>query len=145
MSKWPDYKTNADLLWGCTPYYKNQKKNHINYGNLYLKIMYIYNTQIKNKRIENVTCPKSLATEPKLHYKITLMYKYCWHWTNQCPINSSAGKQWNSINYLFKVSQHTVNQRRRNRWHMSYLHETNQYLVSKQDRKQITRIVTCSK
>ena len=41
-------------------------------------------------------------------------------------------------------------QRRRNRWHMCCWHETNQYLVSKQGRKQITRkqitgTMTCSK
>ena len=31
----------------------------------------------KNKRIENVTFPKSVAIEPELCYKITLMYKCC--------------------------------------------------------------------
>ena len=36
-------------------------------------------------------------------------------------------------------------QRRRNRWHMCYWHEKNQYLVSKQGRKQITGIMNCSK
>ena len=41
-------------------------------------------------------------------------------------------------------------QRRQNRSHMCCWHETNQYLVSKQDRKQITRkqitgVMTCSK
>ena len=41
-------------------------------------------------------------------------------------------------------------QGRWNRWHMCYWHETNQYLVSKQGRKQITRkqitgTTTCSK
>ena len=73
------------------------------------------------------------------------MYKYCWHWTNQCPINNIAGKQWNWNNDLFKVSQYTIKQRRWNWWHIGYWHETNLDLVSKQGRKQITRIVTCSK
>ena len=70
--------------------------------------MEIYNTQIKNKHIKNMTCPKSVAIEPELYYKITLMYKCCWYWTNQCPINNSAGKQWNWNNHLFKMSQHTA-------------------------------------
>ena len=39
--------------------------------------MEIYNTQIKNKHIKNMTCPKSVAIEPELYYKITLMYKCC--------------------------------------------------------------------
>ena len=36
-------------------------------------------------------------------------------------------------------------QRRQNQWYRFYWHETNQYLVSKQGRKQITRTMTCSK
>ena len=38
-----------------------------------------------------MTCPKSVATEPELYYKITLMYKCCYIEQINVQINNSAG------------------------------------------------------
>ena len=81
---------------------------------------------MKNKRIATVTCSKSASIEPELYCKITPMYK-------QCQI------QQNRNDDLFKVSQHTVNAKETKRVTHVLLYETNQYQVSKQGRKQITR------
>ena len=61
------------------------------------KAMQIHSTQVKNKRIEIVTCSKLAAIEPELYCKITPMYKCCWHWTNQCLVNKQCriqSEQW---------------------------------------------------
>ena len=80
------------------------------------------------------------------------------HWTNQCLVNNSARNNETGTIICSKSANTPLMQRRRNRWHLChhgvltprcYWHETvppwNQYLVSKQGRKQITGAMICSK
>ena len=111
------------------------KNKNINYGNPYPKKYVNTLPTWKNKRIETVTSSMSAAIEPELYCKITPMYKCCWHWTNQCPINKQCQKQTRTMT-CSKSANTPQMQGRQNQWHMCYWHETNQYMVSKQVRKQ---------
>ena len=73
------------------------------------------------------------------------MYKCCWHWKEQCLLTNSARYNKTRIITYSKLVNTPLLQSRQNQWHKRCWHETNQYLIGKQDRKQITRTMTCWK
>ena len=99
----------------------------------------------KNKRIEMVTCSKLAAIELELYYKITLMYKCCWHWTNQCLVNNNARNNETGTMTCSKWPTH----RKCKEDGTSDTGATDMKQISiwfgKQGRKQITKIINCSK
>ena len=132
---------------GCTPHCPNQKLTK--YGNLYLKWC-------------KYTVPKW-----KINVLKQLLFQSISHWT-RIILQDNSNAQVLSLNKLMSSEQtvpdtlkpeqwsvqsqptHCKCKGDKNRWHMCCWLQTNQYLVSKQGRKQITRkqiigTITCSK